>query len=125
MTNLGDVMTGPVEPAKPKRTSVVVLLVALLLGATGTSGVLYFKARSDLSEQIEHKDREIADLTKKQQDAYGHMLSAQAAKRDAESDAVLWKACRDAAKTFTHEIFPGNSEAKVEAAMKEVTRRCW
>jgi hypothetical protein len=121
-----NVVTDPVEPKKPKKIGVVVLaaLVVVSLGAAGTFGTLYFKTTSDLSEQLKNKDREIADLTKRQQDAYGQMLSAQAAKRDAETEAILWKSCQEAAKVFTHENFPGN-DAKFEAAAKEVFRKCW
>lgn len=119
-------MTEAVENARPSKTGVVALavLVVLLLAAAGTFGVLYLKTRSDLAEQVARHDREVAELTKKQQDAYGQMLSAQAVKRDAETNAAMFKWCQEAAKAFTHESYPGN-EAKAKAAEREVFVRCW
>lgn len=119
-------MTEAVENPRPKKTGVVMLgmLVVLLVAAAGTFVALYLKTRSDLAEQIARHDRELADLTKKQQDAYGQMLSARGGQRDAEAMAHQWRRCQEAAKAFTHESFPGN-EVKAKAAERDVFRACW
>lgn len=101
----------PVAP-KPKRTGVVVLAIftVLLFGTAGAFGALFFveKAHSaDLSRQIEVKDREAADLTKKAKDSKDDALRAsdalklaETAQKKAEADAATAQKCRDAARAL-------------------------
>ncbi|MDX8037267.1 hypothetical protein SK803_44340 [Lentzea sp. BCCO 10_0856] len=127
-------MPAPVPP-KPKRTGVVVLAIftVLLFGAAGAFGALFFmeKAHSaDLSKQIETKDREAADLTKKAKDSKDDALrasdaqkQAEAAQKKAEADAATSQQCRDAARELRTAAI-ANDQAKGTEAAKNVFTHC-
>ncbi|RAS61200.1 hypothetical protein C8D87_110148 [Lentzea atacamensis] len=123
-------LPAPVPPAapKPKKTGVVVLAIAavLLLGAAGTFGALYFteKGRSaDLSKQVEGKDREITDLTKKAKSADDLATAATDERRKLENEMNSMKACRDAARAVT-EAGIAQDEQKITQAMLGMMTKC-
>ncbi|NGY65502.1 hypothetical protein G7043_42075 [Lentzea sp. NEAU-D13] len=129
----------PVAPAqvqpKPKRTGLVVLAIFTVLqfGTAATFGTLFFleKARSaDLSKQIETKDREAADLTKKAKDSEDDALrasdaqkKAEAAQKKAEAEAATSQQCRDAARALRSAAIT-NDEAKGQTAALDVFTHC-
>jgi uncharacterized protein HemX len=117
----------PVAP-KPKKTGVVVLAIVavLLLGAAGAFGALYFtekKNASDLSKQVEGKDREITDLSKKAKDSADQASQAQTAQKKAEADVAAAQKCRTAAKTLTDAAIAGD-QARGEAALRDILLSC-
>ncbi len=129
-------MAVPPPPApKPKRTGVVVVAVftVLLFGAAGAFGALFFvekKHSADLSTQIEGKDREITDLTKKAKDskddatkAVDAQKTAEAAQKRAEAEAARSQKCHDAARALRAAAV-ANDEAKGEAAGLEIFTHC-
>ncbi|MET9632255.1 hypothetical protein ABZX92_32825 [Lentzea sp. NPDC006480] len=125
----------PLAPPKPKRTGVVVVsvLLVLLFGAAGAFGVLLVQEKdhsAGLSKQIEGKDREIADLTKKAAEskedasrAANLQKQAEAAQKKAESDAVSSQKCKDAAKALTAAAM-ANDQARGEAAIRDLLVQC-
>lgn len=118
----------PVAPPKPKKTGIVVLslFVVLLFGAGATFGVLFFqeKGRSaDLSKQVEGKDREIADLTKKAKDSKEDTDRAVSAQKKAEADAASSQKCRDAAKALTESLV-ANDRNKGQTAIGDLLVQC-
>ncbi|SFR20278.1 hypothetical protein SAMN04488564_105179 [Lentzea waywayandensis] len=118
----------PVPPPKPKKTGIVVLslFVVLLFGAGAAFGVLFFqeKGRSaDLSRQVEGKDREIADLTKKAKDSKEDTDRAVAAQKKAEADAAGSQKCRDAAKALTESLV-ANDRNKGQTAIGDLLVQC-
>jgi uncharacterized protein HemX len=127
-------MPAPVAP-KPKRTGVVVLAIftVLLFGAAGAFGALFFveKAHSaDQSTQLEAKNREITDLTKKAKDskddatrAADMQQKAEDAQKRAEADAATSQQCRDAARALRAAAIAGD-QSKGEAAAKDVFTHC-
>ncbi|MCR3748713.1 hypothetical protein [Lentzea californiensis] len=121
------VAPAPVPP-KPKKTGIVVLslFVVLLAGAGAAFGVLFFqeKGRSaELSTQVEGKDREIADLTKKAENSAEDTDRAVAAQKKAEADAVSSQKCKDAAKEIKSALV-ANDATKGEAAIKGLLVEC-
>lgn len=122
-------------PPKPKRTGVVVLAIftVLLFGAAGAFGALFFveKAHSaDLSKQIETKDREAEDLTKKAKDSKDDALraadaqkQAETAQKKAEADAATSQQCRDAARALRSAAIAGD-QTKGQAAAVDVFTHC-
>ncbi|MET9230514.1 hypothetical protein [Lentzea sp. NPDC003310] len=115
-------------PPKPKKTGLVVLslFVVLLFGAGAAFGVLFFqeKGRSaELSTQVEGKDREIADLSKKARDSKEDTDRAVAAQKKAESDVASAQKCRDAAKEIKSALV-ANDDAKGEAAIRSLLVEC-
>ncbi|MEU0882533.1 hypothetical protein ABZ345_28335 [Lentzea sp. NPDC005914] len=124
----------PVAP-KPKRTGVVVLSVVLVLlfGAAGAFGILLVQEKDhsvELSKQIEGKDREISDLTRKVKEtredatrAADLQKQAEAAQKKAEADAVSSQKCREAAKALTSAAV-ADDRAKGEAAIKDLLIQC-
>lgn len=119
----------PFQPQpQPKKTGVVVLavLVVLLLGAAGTFGALYFSEKStatDLSKQVEGKDREITDLTKKVKESKDEATKAADAQKKAETEAAAAQKCRTASKTLM-EAAIAQDDGKAEAAMKDIFTTC-
>lgn len=126
----------PPPPApKPKRTGVVVVAVftVLLFGAAGAFGTLFFvekKHSADLSTQIEGKDREITDLTKKAKDskddatkAVDAQKTAEAAQKRAEAEAARSQKCQDAARALRAAAV-ANDEAKAETAGLDIFAHC-
>ena len=117
----------PVAP-KPKRTGVVVLAVftVLLFGAAGAFGALFFvekKHSADLSTQIQSKDREITDLTKKAKDSKDDAARAAEGQKKAEADAAASQKCRDAAKEIRAALV-SNDDAKGDAAVRSLLIEC-
>lgn len=120
-------MPAPVAP-KPKRTGVVVLAVftVLLFGAAGAFGALFFvekKHSADLSTQVEAKDREITDLTKKAKDSKDEAVKAADAQKKAEADAASAQKCQGAAKAI-REALVLNDETKGQAAIRDLLVQC-
>ncbi|ANZ38669.1 hypothetical protein BBK82_24000 [Lentzea guizhouensis] len=118
----------PVAPPKPKKTGIVVLslFVVLLFGAGAAFGVLFFleKDRSaGLSKQVESKDREIADLTRKAENSKDDAVRAVDAQKKAEADAAASAKCRTAAKSLT-EAALNEDLPKGEAAMRDIVIQC-
>ncbi|MFI6102021.1 hypothetical protein ACIA8G_41265 [Lentzea sp. NPDC051213] len=126
---------GPVAPPKPKKTGIVVLSVFLVLffGAAGALGVLFAQEKdrsAGLTKQVEGKDREIADLTKKAQNSKDDALraadlqkQAEAAQKKAEGDAATSQKCRDAARELRAAAI-ANDMNKGEAAGREIFTHC-
>ncbi|MEV6715629.1 hypothetical protein AB0M48_26720 [Lentzea sp. NPDC051208] len=115
-------------PTKPKKTGIVVLslFVVLLFGAGGAFGVLFFQEKdrsADLSKQVEGKDLEIADLTKKAKNSAEDTDRAVAAQKKAEADVVSSQKCKDAAKEIKSALV-ANDETKGEAAIKSLLVEC-
>jgi hypothetical protein len=125
----------PPAPPKPKRTGVVVVAVftVLLFGTAGAFGTLFFvekKHSADLSTQIEGKDREITDLTKKAKaslddatKAVDAQKTAEAAQKRAEAEAARSQKCQDAARALRAAAV-ALDEAKAEAAGMEIFTHC-
>lgn len=117
-----------VTPPKPKKTGIVVLslFMVLLFGAAGAFGVLFFqeKARAaELSKQIETKNGEITDLTKKAKDSKDDAAKATDAQKKAEADAASAEKCRAASKALITAAL-AQDEVKGEAAMKDIFTTC-
>jgi uncharacterized protein HemX len=124
-----------VAPPKPRKTGAVVLtvLVVLLFGAAGTCGVLLVQEKdhsAGLSRQIEGKDREIADLTRKVKEskedatrAADLQKQAEAAQKKAETDAASSQKCKEAAKSLTESLV-ANDRTKGEAAIGQLLIQC-
>ncbi|GGU78360.1 hypothetical protein [Lentzea flava] len=120
------VAPAPVAP-KPKKTGVVVLAIVavLLLGAAGAFGALYFVEKghsTDLSKQVEGKDREIADLTKKAKSAEDTATTATDERRKAENEMNSMKACRDAARAVTSAGISADEEKITQAILGMMTK---
>jgi hypothetical protein len=118
----------PVAPPKPKKTGIVVLslFVVLLFGAAGAFGVLFFQEKghsTELSKQVETKDREIADLTKQAKNSKDDAAKAEAATKKAEAEVALAQKCRSASKALM-EAAIAQDDAKGEAAMKDIFTTC-
>lgn len=125
----------PVAPPKPRRTGVVVLSVVLVLlfGAAGAFGVLLVQEKdhsAGLSKQVEGKDREIADLTRKVKEskedatrAADLQKLAETAQKKAEADAAGSQKCKEAAKSLTESLV-ANDRGKGEAAIGQLLIQC-
>ena len=128
-------MAVPPPAPKPKRTGVVVVAVftVLLFGAAGAFGTLFFvekKHSAELSTQIEGKDREITDLTKKAKDskddatkAVDAQKRAEDTQKKAEAEAATSQQCRDAARALRAGAIAGD-EPMVEATGREIYTLC-
>ncbi|MFS8098503.1 hypothetical protein LFM09_15335 [Lentzea alba] len=130
-------MPPPVAPLapKPKRTGVVILAVftVLMFGAAGAFGALFFlekKHSTELSTEIDGKNREITDLGKQAKDskddatkALNAQKTAEAAQKRAEESAVSSQKCNDAARALRAAAI-ANDEAKGEAAGREIFTHC-
>jgi uncharacterized protein HemX len=124
-----------VAPPKQRKTGVIVLtvLVVLLFGAAGTCGVLLVQEKdhtAGLSKQVEGKDREIADLTRKAKEskedatrAADLQKQAEAAQKKAEAEAASSQKCRDAARALRAAAIAGDEASGVPAA-KDVFTHC-
>ncbi|MET8757301.1 hypothetical protein [Lentzea sp. NPDC004782] len=124
-----------VAPPKPRKTGVIVLtvLVVLLFGAAGTCGVLLVQEKdhtAGLSRQIEGKDREIADLTRKVKESKEDAIRAadlqklaEAAQKKAEAEAASSQKCRDAARALRAAAIAGDEASGLPAA-KDVFANC-
>lgn len=118
----------PVAPPKPRKTGIVVLslFIVLLFAAGGATGVLLVQEKdrsAGLSKQVEGKDREIADLTKKVANSNEDATRAVDAQKKAESDAAGAQKCRVAARSLT-EAAVNQDLGKAEAAMKDIVIQC-
>ena len=90
------------QPAKSKKTGILVvaILAVLFLGAAGAFGALYFSEKSDhdaVSAQLVDKDKALADKDKALSTANQNAEAAKKAQESAESKALGYKACHDAA----------------------------
>lgn len=127
-------VVAPVPP-KPKRTGIIVLSIfmVLLFGTAATFGALFFvekKHTADLSTQIEGKDREITDLTKKAKESKDDAVraadlqkQAETAQKKAEADAASSQQCRDAARALRAAAI-ANDQGKGETAARDVFTHC-
>lgn len=118
----------PAPAPAPKKTGVVVFAViaVLLLGAAGTFGALYFGAKGDasnLSKQVEEKNREIATLTKDVKAGKDEAAKAVDAQKKAEATAASAEKCRASAKALM-EAALAQDDAKGEKAMTEIFTTC-
>jgi hypothetical protein len=127
-------VVAPVPP-KPKRTGIIVLSIfmVLLFGTAATFGALFFvekKHTADLSTQIEGKDREITDLTRKAKESKEDAVraadlqkQAETAQKKAEADAATSQQCRDAARALRAAAI-ANDQGKGETAARDVFTHC-
>ncbi|HEX8870233.1 MAG TPA: hypothetical protein VF821_31510, partial [Lentzea sp.] len=105
----------------------------LLFGAAGAFGVLLVQEKdhsAELSKQVESKDEEISDLTKKVKEskddatrAVDLQKKAEAAQKKAENDAVSAQKCKEAAKSLTESLV-ANDRGKGEAAIGQLLVQC-
>ncbi|MEV6241441.1 hypothetical protein [Lentzea sp. NPDC051838] len=128
------VVEAPVAP-KRKKTGVVVVsvLLVLLFGAAGAFGVLLVQEKdhsAELSKQVEVKDREISDLTRKVKEskddatrAVDLQKVAEAAQKKAESDASSSQKCRDAARELRAAAIAQDIN-RVDAAGRDIFIHC-
>lgn len=117
----------PVGP-QPKKTGVVVLavLAVLLLGAAGTFGALYFAEKSrasDLSKQLEDKDKRLTAQTMLGQQNLEQARKADESAKKASDELAAAQKCREAAKSLTAAAL-ANDNAKGEAALKDMMLNC-
>jgi uncharacterized protein HemX len=117
----------PVQP-KPKKTGLVVLavLVVLTLGAAGTFGALYVSEKNratDLSKQVEEKQKALTAQTALTQSSQEEKLKSDAAATAAQKELESAKVCRDGAREVTAAAL-SQDEQKITSALLNMMSKC-
>jgi flagellar basal body-associated protein FliL len=117
------------QPAKPKNTARIILIVAavLMFAGAGVFAGLYVAANSDhdkASSVLDDRKAELADVKKNVSAAEGDKSDAEQHNSDLDSQNSALQPCVDATKHFIWDLPSTASDAEVSAAIQDMRDKC-